>query len=153
LAAFKARVYKFYDSWSWDGKTRVFNPFSLINFLSDQTLGPFWYTSGTLAFLTDLIRESPAELSLADVCPVSGSYLEAADTGELQLVPLIFQTGYLTAGKRIGRDNRRLRGSDQEVNAALNSSIIKGLTDHIRRTYWLLGVSFVRPSMISTLQL
>jgi hypothetical protein len=139
LADFKARVYDFYNGYSWDGKTRVFNPFSLINFLSDKTLGSFWYTSGTPTFLMDLIRESPVELNLAEGYPMSANDLEAVDVGELQLVPLLFQTGYLTVDKWIDRDNCWLRGPNQEVNVALNSSIIKALTDHDKKNILALG--------------
>jgi hypothetical protein len=128
LAAFKELVYDFYDGYSWDGETRVFNPYSLVNFLSDQTLGSFWYNSGTPTFLMELIRESPGELIRAETYPLSVKALGAVDVVNLQLVPLLIQTGYLTVDKQIDSENYILRGPNQEVNVALNLAILEALT-------------------------
>ncbi|MDR1308986.1 MAG: AAA family ATPase, partial [Deltaproteobacteria bacterium] len=58
LGEFRETVLGFYDGYSWDGRTRVLNPFSLINFLDQKELVSFWYNSGTPTFLVDLICEN-----------------------------------------------------------------------------------------------
>jgi len=50
---------KWYDGYSWDGKTHVYNPFSLLNFFDSKQLADYWYESGSPKFLIELLRKKP----------------------------------------------------------------------------------------------
>ena len=49
-------ILAWYDGYSWDGETRVINPFSLLSFFEQERFSSFWYASGTPKFLMDLIK-------------------------------------------------------------------------------------------------
>jgi len=53
------RILAWYDGYSWDGKTKVLNPFSLLSFFKQERFSSFWYASGTPKFLMDLIKKNP----------------------------------------------------------------------------------------------
>jgi hypothetical protein len=127
VAEFKQQVYGYYDGYSWDGKTRVFNPYSLVNFLSDMEISSHWYRSGTPTFLMDLIRKNPVEFTQAESHPLNVNTLDAIDIGNLKLVPLLFQTGYLTIEKKIDPENYFLREPNLEISAALKNGILEAL--------------------------
>jgi hypothetical protein len=87
VAEFKQQVYDYYDGYSWNGETRVFNPYSLVKFLYEKEIRPNWYTSGTPTFLMDLIRKKPVEFTKAQSHPLNVTALESIDIGKLKLVP------------------------------------------------------------------
>ena len=45
-----------YNGYSWDGKTMVFNPFSIINLFMKKEFNNYWFTSGTPTFLIKQIQ-------------------------------------------------------------------------------------------------
>jgi hypothetical protein len=127
LGKFREMVLGFYDGYSWDGRTMVLNPFSLINFLDQKELISFWYNSGTPTFLVDLIRENLFAFVKSETYSMSKTALEAVDVGDLKLVPLLFQTGYLTVDKRVGAREYTLREPNREVSEALNNHVLESL--------------------------
>ena len=46
-----------YNGYSWDGKTWVYNPFSVLNFLTKKRYTNFWFRTGTPSFLMRLMRQ------------------------------------------------------------------------------------------------
>ena len=45
-------ILAWHDGYSWDGKSRVLNPFSLLSFFMQKRFASFWFASGTPKFLT-----------------------------------------------------------------------------------------------------
>jgi hypothetical protein len=86
-----------YDGYSWDGKTFLYNPFSILNFFSTGVYESYWFLTGTPTFLVKLLCQR-FEYQL-DEKEVSGFLLdtfvlEAQD--KLDLDSLLLQTGFLT---------------------------------------------------------
>jgi hypothetical protein len=75
---------------------RVYNPFSVLYALKDQKFNNYWFESGTPSFLVHLLKNQYASLKEATEFEISPSSLETFDIGNIPLVPLLFQTGYLT---------------------------------------------------------
>lgn len=87
-------IKEWYNGYSWDGKETLYNPFSLLSFMKEESFRNFWFATGSPSFLVKLlkdkgeynfenIRESDISLGSFQIeNPVSG--------------PLLFQTGYLT---------------------------------------------------------
>jgi hypothetical protein len=42
----RENILKWYDGYSWDGKTRVLNPWSILNFFKTASFSNYWVTSG-----------------------------------------------------------------------------------------------------------
>jgi hypothetical protein len=82
-----------------------------------------------------LIQKNPMQYIQADTYSMSRSQLDASDIGSLDLVPLLFQTGYLTIDSLdktpeglVSVDDFILRSPNQEVSQAFGSLILETLT-------------------------
>ena len=99
------KIKLWYDGYSWDGKVRLFNPHSILNLFLHSEFENYWFTSGTTAFLMDIIKKSafnPANLEGVTL----GSYVfDSYDIESMDINSLLFQTGYLTV-KDINRKRR-----------------------------------------------
>ncbi len=92
-------IKKKYNGFSWDAKHFLYNPFSIFKFLLDKEFGNYWFSTGTPTFLIDLIihqKSEPANFENIKVADLEGSSLQIKN---LPLIPLLFQTGYLTIKK------------------------------------------------------
>jgi hypothetical protein len=94
-------IRKWYNGYSWDGVTRVYNPFSILKLLSNYRFDDYWYGSGTPTFLIDFIRKEKIKLYELDRIKVDRSKLENMEVSKLELIPIMFQTGYLTIFEKI----------------------------------------------------
>jgi Predicted AAA-ATPase/PD-(D/E)XK nuclease superfamily len=83
-----------YNGYSWDGISSVYNPFGTLNFLEEKQFQNFWFATGTPRFLIEQMREK--EMYNVENVEVSNILLERYDLENIDLVPLLFQTGYLT---------------------------------------------------------
>ena len=89
-------LFTWYDGYSWDGQSRVFNPFSLLSFFASGEVYPYWYTSGIPRFLIDRMVGQPvlyAQIQDAEITEVD---LDSHDVVNASLPSLLFQTGFLT---------------------------------------------------------
>ena len=125
-------ILSWYDGYSWDGRHRVINPFSLLSFFEQKRFYGFWYASGTPKFLIDIVKSNPAEyINMKN--PIMTEYmLDSADFSKLEAIPLFFQSGYLTV-KGVhyasGAPTYILDMPNQEVRDAFNKNIVASFTD------------------------
>jgi hypothetical protein len=96
VAELRAKILEWYDGYSWDGETRVINPWSLLTFLKKARFRNFWFESGSPTFLVDLIRSRRMSLSFFQADNYISPELNNVDVTSFQPGPLMFQTGYLT---------------------------------------------------------
>lgn len=85
---------EWYNGYSWDGQTKVYNPFGLLNFLVKQQFVNFWFSTGSPKFLIEQMRKQ--ELFEVESIEVSSLIFERFDLDYIALIPLLFQAGYLT---------------------------------------------------------
>jgi len=88
-----------YDGYSFDGTTFLYNPYSLLNFFGKYHFGNFWFATGTPTFLVKSMRDksiNPMELENKEV---PESFFDKFTLQNLDIVGLLFQTGYLTIKK------------------------------------------------------
>jgi hypothetical protein len=88
------KMREWYNGYSWDGRTRVYNPFSILNFFRAGDFRNFWFETGTPTFLLKLLREQ--NLYKLDNLTVHERTFSSYDIEYLQAIPILFQTGYLT---------------------------------------------------------
>jgi len=124
-------ILNWYDGYSWDGESKVINPFSLLNFFRQRRFAGFWYASGTPGFLVDMIKKDPS-LYVKHNIKITEFMLDAADFNKLSPDSLMFQSGYLTIDK-IDYARRppvyELVAPNLEVREAFNLHIISGFTE------------------------
>jgi hypothetical protein len=95
----KEKMKKWYNGYRWhrNGNT-LYNPFSILNFFGKNgDYANFWYATGTPTFLMKLCKEN----KLYDISHVKlkAFTLSNFDIENLQAMPILFQTGYLTLSK------------------------------------------------------
>jgi PD-(D/E)XK nuclease superfamily len=88
------KMKEWYNGFSWDGINTVYNPFGTLSFLNNKVFKNYWFSTATPTFLISLIREK--RLFKYEEQWMSFLSLEKYDLDHLDLVPLMFQTGYLT---------------------------------------------------------
>ena len=88
------KVKIWYNGYSWDSRTTVYNPFGLLNFFDKGQFQNFWFASGTPSFLQHLLLNKGQ--TNFENCMVSNTFLDQYDLENIQSASLLFQTGYLT---------------------------------------------------------
>ncbi|MDE5848523.1 MAG: ATP-binding protein, partial [Muribaculaceae bacterium] len=87
----------YYDGYLFTPKgSRLYNPFSVLKALTNKEIDPYWFDSGTPTFLARRIRRQgifPPDLN-GQMC--TREELIAVGLDDLNPIPLMFQTGYLT---------------------------------------------------------
>ncbi|MDR1079773.1 MAG: ATP-binding protein [Deltaproteobacteria bacterium] len=102
---FMDRIIDWYDGYSWNGKDRVINPLSLQNLLIDYEFDNFWFRTGGMTFLQNLnMRDNIFTKIFNGVENFKGS-VDIQDAGNIDPIPLMLQTGYLTIRKHDESDD------------------------------------------------
>jgi hypothetical protein len=117
-----AQVKEWYNGFSWNGKDRVYNPYSILLFLTEREFKNFWFASGTPKFLIELLKKE-------EVYDISGIEVDIAETenidiDNLGLVTLFFQTGYLTVKEKSDDDMYTLVYPNKEVAESMQKQIL-----------------------------
>lgn len=86
-----------YNGYSWDGEHKLYNPFGTLNFLSKKQFLNFWFATGNPHFLVEQMRKI-AWYNVENIV-VNNIIFERFDLENIEIVPLLFQTGYLTVKK------------------------------------------------------
>ena len=90
------RILAWYDGYSWDGETKLLNPFSLLNFFDQKRFSGFWYATGTPKFLLASIKKDPESFTNLKNAEITEYMLDSVDIDKIMIGSLLFQTGYLT---------------------------------------------------------
>ncbi len=116
------QIREWYNGYSWDGRTRVYNPFSILNFFSAGDFRNFWFETGTPTFLPKLMKAQ----NMLDVDQVEMDEMGFSiyDIEKLQVLPVLFQTGYLTIQAKLEYGLYRLGYPNREVRAAMLAYLI-----------------------------
>ncbi|MDR1050083.1 MAG: AAA family ATPase, partial [Deltaproteobacteria bacterium] len=92
-----------YDGYSWDGQSRVLNPFSILNCFRKSYFEQFWIDTGpSVNFINNLITKNIGDPSIFlqdenKFYPLKT--LNSAAVGGLSSAAGLFQTGYLTVNE------------------------------------------------------
>ena len=123
-----------YNGYSWDGVTTVYNPFGTLNFLDEQTFRNHWFSTGSPDFLIKQMRRLTyynVENSI-----VNDRILDKYDLDNLTLIPLLFQTGYLTV-KKVDRmtGDMVLDYPNKEVRESMYEFLIDDVAQNPQRVH------------------
>ncbi|MDR0961905.1 MAG: ATP-binding protein [Mediterranea sp.] len=76
--------------------TSMYNPFSVLNALSQSVFDNYWFASGTPTFLIEILKQTKFDLSALDGTEVKASSLSDDRADVNNPIPMIYQSGYLT---------------------------------------------------------
>ena len=87
-----------YDGYHFCGKSEdIYNPYSLLNALSDRNFGSYWFDTGTPTYLIERLRKNPIDETTLDKIPlVPQSDFDVSPELSDNSLPMLYQTGYLT---------------------------------------------------------
>ena len=123
----RERVRVWYNGYSWDGATRVYIPWSLLNFLDQRVCRNFWFSTGTPTFLVKLMRER----GLYEPQELDGTTAEllSFDVQRLDPIAILFQTGYLTVAEPIDSSGHvELTYPNREVRQSVDMFLLSEYT-------------------------
>jgi Predicted AAA-ATPase/PD-(D/E)XK nuclease superfamily len=118
-----------YNGYSWDAQTFVYNPFSVLNFFNSGEYRNFWFETGTPTFLTKILRKR-FQYKLEEV-EVSNLILESFTLDkldDLDINSLLLQTGYLTIKQKAPYDKFILNYPNFEVRKAFGQFLLSEYT-------------------------
>ena len=98
------RLRDYYDGFSFNGDTRLYNPFSILSFFAMGEFNNYWYESGSPSFIVEWMKrhkiQEPEDYRHKVVMNnfVNSEEIERADPSSF-----LFQSGYLTIEKKQDR--------------------------------------------------
>ena len=122
------RLKEYYDGYhfSKDNMTDIYNPFSLVNALSDKDIRNYWAASGFTSMLPKFVPDMDTMLPDYDNCLVDPDTLTTSDVTGGGTELFLYQSGYLTIkGYEYGL--YRLGFPNAEVRKALYNVVVPSL--------------------------
>ena len=95
-----------YDGYhfSWPSPD-IFNPFSLLTAFAKRKIGSYWFASGTPTYLIEMMRKFGVAPSQIGPTEAMVSAFDAPTERMTSLIPLLYQSGYLTIKDYYEEDN------------------------------------------------
>ena len=124
-----AQLQAYYDGYHFSRKNMVdvFNPFSLINALSDSDLKNYWSSSGATSLLPKFVNDMEIKLGNFDPCTMLRQTIETSDVTGGGAELFLYQSGYLTI-KDYQMGIYILGFPNYEVRQALYETVLPALT-------------------------
>ncbi len=108
-----------------EDSVKVFNPFSVLYYLEKERRANYWLESGTPGFLIELLQHDFFVLEDLDAVKFSEKSLGTFDIGHIPLIPLLFQTGYLTIENYFPKTSEyRLGFPNAEVSESMKKYLL-----------------------------
>jgi hypothetical protein len=98
---FLQAVKDWYNGYSTDGKVTLYNPHSLLLFFTNYEFDNYWFATGTPTFLVETIRKQYVNPKELEEIEVDNYFFDSFSLEHLDVVGLLYQTGYLTLKKVI----------------------------------------------------
>ncbi|MEA1911720.1 MAG: AAA family ATPase, partial [Spirochaetota bacterium] len=91
------RIQEWYNGFRFSSKElTVYNPISIMYFILDREFKPYWFETGTPTFLTKLMKKEGFAPDALEKYICSIQDFSTYEVENLQALPILFQSGYLT---------------------------------------------------------
>lgn len=95
--AFVAKLRQWYDGFCFvEECANVYNPYSTLQLFYQKRFANYWFETGTPTFLIKLLKEQQYAVEQLDDLRLRELAFSTYEIDTLSIVPLLFQTGYLT---------------------------------------------------------
>jgi hypothetical protein len=123
------QIKTYYDGFSFDGETRLYNPFSVLSFFASARKGflSYWMKSGSNTLIRNFLKDQAITADQFQGMVVDADF--ASDPGEIDSTPpegFLYQSGYLTLRIRTD-DSFTLDYPNLEVRKAFSSLFLQNL--------------------------
>ncbi|MDR1593904.1 MAG: ATP-binding protein [Prevotellaceae bacterium] len=115
-----------YNGYTWDGKTAIYNPFSTLNFFDTRRFDDYWFGTGTPTFLIEIIRRRNSPDIMLKPFTINSDMFQGYDPTNIDEIPLLFQTGYLTV-KQVQLIDLRIKYTLDVPNMEVKEAFLKCL--------------------------
>ena len=133
-AALKEKLKVWYDGFRFAASAEgVYNPVSIARFFErGGEFDNYWFSTGTPSFLMQLVRKTNFDFEAVLNKPISALAFSAYEVNNLDPLPLLLQTGYLTirdSFEDFGMTFYNLAFPNIEVRSAFDSYLLNAYTD------------------------
>jgi hypothetical protein len=123
-----------YNGYSWDGVTTVYNPYSTLLLFRKMEFTNYWFSSGTATFLVNQIKKRNDVKYLLEPVQVSSDAFDNFEPNTIETKLLLFQTGYLTIKSvkkgKIGQSSKYILGiPNEEVRKSLIKHLVSSFAE------------------------
>jgi PAS domain-containing protein len=94
----------YYDGFSFDGKTKLYNPFSTLNFFFDPKFKNYWFESGSPSFLIEYIKRHNLEVETFRGKKVLDNFASVSEIERATPESFLYQSGYLSVREKDDRE-------------------------------------------------
>ena len=128
------KVRKWYNGYNYFGD-RVYNPFDILLFISNKfKFKNYWWSTGNPSFLIDMLNIRNYYIPELENFTANEEILDTFDVDRIELVALLWQTGYLTIVEEIPSVfsiKYKLKTPNKEVQTSLNNLFVNYLTEQV----------------------
>ena len=125
------KVRKWYNGYNYFG-VPIYNPFDILLFFAKGgKFKNYWWQTGNPSFLIEILKQGKHFLPDLENIVVSDEALNAFDVDEIDIVALLWQTGYLTFDKKIqllDEESYKMKVPNLEIQKSLNVLFFDYLT-------------------------
>ena len=125
-------VKRWYNGYNYFGPA-LYNPFDILLFISNSCdFRSYWWETGNPAFLIEKLKEQKFYIPDLENLMVEEKTLSFFDVDKIDLIALLWQTGYLTFAEKVPRSGRmyyRMRVPNIEIQGSLNELFLQYLSD------------------------
>ncbi|HHH53077.1 MAG TPA: hypothetical protein ENK91_05420, partial [Bacteroidetes bacterium] len=126
------KVKEWYNGYYYLGE-KIYNPFDILLFISKNfDFRNYWWSTGNPSFLIDMLKTGYYYLPDLENFEASEEILNTFDVEKIELIALLWQTGYLTIKEKnqnIFGIEYKLTIPNKEIQTSLNSLFISYLTE------------------------
>ena len=135
----------------------VYNPYSIVNALSDGDTKNYWFSTGTPSFLVHMLRQFNTDISRIDGSEAMESSFDAPTENMHSILPLFYQSGYITIKSYNERARLYTLGfPNKEVKNGLMENLypyyVAADTEHRDTNIWRISEGFLNHDLDQVFQ-
>jgi hypothetical protein len=124
-----------YNGYSWDGETRVLNPYSINNCFSVKALGNYWMDTGPPLLFEHAVSQNPTAYLQTNWENLQADDVDKTEIEDLRSVSVLFQTGYLTISKKTDVPKETFKADGSKTVKITTYYSLKIPNDEVLSTY------------------